>query len=151
MALLPKSGSWNVEELLEAVAQLSPTEQGEFQRRLAARQAANGHPGPDEATLAQAAQARLPAAAERRLRRLIARSERGQLTPRQLADYQSLARQAQRIDAARAEALSELARRRGRSVQAVKAALERQGRIDGALSDRPRGAAAGARPRRRSL
>lgn len=132
MALLPKSGSWSVEQLLEAVEQLSPAEQREFQRRLAARQAANGSPGPDEAMLTQAAQARLPAAAERRLRRLIARSERGQLTPRELADYQSLAQEAQRIDAARAEALAELARRRGRSVQAVKTTLDREGRTDGA-------------------
>jgi hypothetical protein len=121
-----------VEQLLEAVEQLSPAEQREFLSRLAARQAANGRPVPDEATLTQAAEARLPAAAERRLRRLIARSERGQLTPRELADYQALAQEAQRIDAARAEALAELARRRGRSVQAVKAALDREGRTDDA-------------------
>ena len=79
MTSLPRSGSWSVEQLLEAVEQLSPAEQSEFQRRLAARQAANGSPQPDEAMLVQAAQARLPASAERRLRRLIARSERGQV------------------------------------------------------------------------
>jgi hypothetical protein len=118
MAPLPGSGSWSVEQLLEAVEQLSPAEQREFQRRLAARQAADGSPGPDEATLVQAARARLPAAAERRLRKLIARSERGRLAPQELADYQSLAREAQRIDAARAEALAELARRRGQSLRA---------------------------------
>ncbi|HKI30448.1 MAG TPA: hypothetical protein VKA46_01055 [Gemmataceae bacterium] len=71
-----------------------------------------------EATLIQAARGRLPAAAERRLRRLIAKSERGDLTPKELADYQALAQDAQRIDAARAEALAELARRRGQSVKA---------------------------------
>lgn len=131
MTLLPKSGSGSVEQLLEAVELLSPAEQREFLSRLADRQAANGSSRPDEATLVQTAQARLPAAAERRLRRLIARSERGQLTPRQLADYQSLAQQAQRIDAARAEALAELARRQGRSVQAVKAELEREGHTHG--------------------
>jgi hypothetical protein len=120
----------SVDLLLEEVERLSPAEQREFQRRLAARQTANGGPGPDEATLIRTAQARLPAALERRLRRLIARSERGQLTPKELADYQSLAEQAQRIDAARAEALAELARLRGQSVQAVQASIA--GRKDGA-------------------
>ena len=132
MTPLPDAGSWSVEQLLVAVERLSPAEQHEFQLRLAARQAVNGSPGPDEATLVQAAQARLSAAAERRLRKLSARSERGQLTPQQLSDYQSLAQEAQRLDAARAEALATLARHQGRSVQAVKAALQREGRTDGA-------------------
>jgi hypothetical protein len=130
MASLPMSAPLSVEQLLEAVAHLSPDEQREFQRRLVAQQAANGSPGKDDATLNRATRARLPAAAERRLRRLIARSERGQLTPRELADYQSLAQEAQRIDAARAEALAELARRRGQTVQAVKAEIDRKGHTD---------------------
>jgi hypothetical protein len=79
--------------------------------------------GRGEEALARTAQARLPAASDRRLRRLIARSERGQLTPKELADYQSLAEEAQRIDAARAEALAELARLRGQSVEAMRAAI----------------------------
>jgi hypothetical protein len=132
MASVPRSGPLSVEQLLEAVEHLSPAEQGEFQRRLAARQAPNGSPVPDEATLVRAARGRLPLAAERRLRRLIARSERGRLTPKELADYQWLAQEAQRIDANRAEALAELARRRGQSVQAVQAALGREGCADDA-------------------
>ncbi len=52
----------------------------------------------------------LSAAAERRLKRLIARSERGKLTPKELADYQALAEEVQRIDAATAEALVGLMR-----------------------------------------
>ena len=128
MASLPVSGSWSVEQLLEAVDQLSPAEQSEFQRRLAARQAPNGRQAPDQRALIQAAGARLSAAAERRLKKLIARSERGQLTPQELADYQSLAQEAQRIDAARAEALAELARRG----QAVQAKTDREGRTDDA-------------------
>jgi hypothetical protein len=130
MTPLPGRGSSNVEQLLEAVEQLSAAEQREFQRRLASRQAANGSTDPEEAKLIQAAQARLPAAAERRLRRLIARSERGQLTPQELADYQALAQEAQRIDAARADALAKLSRLQGRSIRAVKAALDREGRTD---------------------
>jgi hypothetical protein len=130
MPPLPGSGSWNVEQLLEAVEQLSPAEQSEFQRRLASKQAANGSTDLEEATLIQAAQARLPAAAERRLRKLIARSERVQLTPQELADYQALAQEVQRIDAARVDALAKLSRRQGRPIQAVKAALDREGLTD---------------------
>src|SRR5262249_59137684 len=107
----------------------------------------NGSPRP-EAALIQAAKARLPAAAERRLKRLIARSERGQLPPRELADYQSLAQEAQRLDAARAKALAELAQRRGQSVRTVKAEIDRQERSDDTLSPAAGTAAAGARPRR---
>jgi hypothetical protein len=132
MARLPQSRSWSIEQLLEAVEHLSPTEQHEFQSRLASRKAANSSPECDETTLARAAQARLPAASERRLRKLIDRSERGQLTPHELAEYQSLARESQRIDAAKIEALAELARRRGQSVRTVKASLDREGRTDGA-------------------
>jgi hypothetical protein len=132
MASLPASTPLSVEQLLEAVDQLSPGQRREFQRRLAARQAANGNPRPDEGTLIQEARARLPVAAERRLKRLIARSERGLLTKQELADYQSLAQEAQRLDAARAPALAELARRRGQSVQAVKATIDRKGRTHGA-------------------
>jgi hypothetical protein len=128
----PGSGLWNVEQLLEAVEQLSPADQREFQRRLATRQGANGSTDAEEAKLIQTAQARLPAGEERRLRKLIARSERGRLTPTELADYQALAQEAQRLDAARADALAKLSRLKGRSVRAVKAALDREGRMDDA-------------------
>ncbi len=130
MAPVPGSGPWSVEQLLEAVEQLSAAEQREFRRQLAARRVANGSPGADDATLLRTARSRLPAAAERRLRKLIARTEAGRLTPKELTEYQSLAQESQRIDAVRAEALVELAHRRGQSVQEVKAALE--GRGDGA-------------------
>lgn len=132
MASLSGFRSLSVEQLLEAVEQLSPAERREFRRRLTVRQAENGGPNPDEETLLRAALARLPAAAERRLRKLIARSEQGRLTPKELTDYQSLAHEAQRIDAARADALADLARRRGQSVRAVKAAIEREDRTNGA-------------------
>jgi hypothetical protein len=122
----PRASS--VDLLLEEVERLSLAEQREFQRRLAARQVANGGPGSDEATLIRTARARLPVEAERRLRRLIAKSERGQLTPKELTAYQALAQEAQRIDDARAEALAELARLRGQSVQAVQTTLA--GRTD---------------------
>ena len=132
MTPLPESGLRKVEQLLEAVEQLSPADQREFQRRLASQQAANGSTNAEEAKLIQTAQARLPAAAQRRLRKLIDRSERGRLTPKELADYQALAQEAQRLDAARADALAKLSRLQGRSIRAVKAALDREGRMDDA-------------------
>ncbi len=55
MTPLPASSLRNVEQLLEAVEQLSPAERREFQRRLASRQAANGSTDPEEAKLIQAA------------------------------------------------------------------------------------------------
>jgi len=123
MASVSRPGSLSVEQLLVAVELLSPAEQREFRRRLASREPANGSAGPDDAMLVRVAQARLPAASERRLRRLIARSEGGRLTTNELAEYQALAQEAQRLDAARAEALAELARRRGQPLQAVIAEL----------------------------
>ena len=78
------------------------------------------------------ARGRLPAAAERRLKRLIARSERGRLTRDELPEYQALAQEVQRLDAARAEALAELARRRGKSVRAVLTEIGCEGGTDGA-------------------
>jgi hypothetical protein len=133
MASPSESGSLGVDQLLEAVAHLSPAEQREFRRRLTAGKAGkNGGAKSGEAALVRAARARLPAEAERRLRKLIARAEAGRLTAKERSEYQSLAEEVQRIDAARAEALAELARRRGQPVRAMKALIEREGRTDGA-------------------
>jgi hypothetical protein len=151
MASVSKFGPLNVDQLVEAVERLSPVERQAFQLRLVARQGENGDSSMDEETLVRAALARLPEAAERRRRRLIARSEQGRLTPKELTEYQSLAQEALRIDAARAEALASLARRRGQSVRAVKAAIEREGRANGAGSDSAGGPTASTRSRRRPL
>jgi hypothetical protein len=132
MATSSRSIPLNVDKLLEAVDHLSPAQRLEFQRRLAARPAEKGVRDLDDATLVRAAQARLLAAAERRLKRLIAKSESGTLTDRELGDYQGLAQEAQRLDATRAEALAELARRRGLSLRAVQATIRREGGRNGA-------------------
>jgi hypothetical protein len=132
MAAPPAPGPLSLEQLLEAVDHLSPAQIRELERRLAARRAGNRNEGSDETTLARAATAKLPAATERRLKRLIARSERGKLTRNELAEYQALAQEVQRIDVARTEALAELARRRGKSVRAVKAEIGSEGSSDGA-------------------
>ena len=108
MAAPPAPDPLSLEQVLEAVDHLSPAQIRELERRLAARRAGNRNEGSDEATLVRAATAQLPAATERRLKRLIARSERGKLTRNELAEYQALAQEVQRLDVARAEALAEL-------------------------------------------
>jgi hypothetical protein len=131
MAAPPAPGPLSLEQLLEAIDRLAPAQRRELARRLARRRVEDGNEESDEATLVRAAEVRLPAAAERRLKRLIARSERGLLTPEELAEYQALAQEAQRLDAARAEALAELGRRRGKSARSAKGGIREGGR-DGA-------------------
>jgi hypothetical protein len=130
MAVSSRRIPLTVDQLLEAVAHLSPAQRLEFQRRLAVRAGENGVRELDHAALVDAARARLPAAAERRLKRLITKSERGTLTRRELGAYQNLAQDAQRLDAARAEALAELTRR-GLSLPEVQAELRGEGGRDG--------------------
>jgi hypothetical protein len=62
---------------------------------------------------------------------MIARSERGKLAHEEPAEYQAPAQKVQRPGAARAVALAELARRRGKSVRAVKAEIGGEGSSDG--------------------
>ena len=132
MAAPPAPGPLSLEQLLEAIDRLAPAQRRELERRLAWRRVEDGNEESDEATLVRAAKVRLPEAAERRLKRLIARSERGLLTPEELAEYQALAQEVQRLDAARAEALAELGRRRGKSVRSAKGAISGEGGRDGA-------------------
>lgn len=132
MAAPPAPDSLSLQQLLEAVDRLSPAQMRELEHRIAARRSNQGNERSDETTLVRAATGRLPAAAERRLKTLIARSERGKLTRDELAEYQALAQEVQRLDAARAEALAELARRRGKSARAVKAEIACEGGADGA-------------------
>ena len=74
----------------------------------------------DEGTaLIQAAQVRLSAVDERRLERLIAKSERGTLTPKELDEYRTLAQRAEQLDATRVEALAELVQRRGKPARVI--------------------------------
>jgi hypothetical protein len=108
-----------VEHLMTAVRRLSPAEWREFKRQLDEWQAQNGTHDEVDAELLQAAQARLPVGDERRLKRLIAKSERGALTPAELEEYRSLARQAEQLDVSRAAAMAELVRRRGKPAHIV--------------------------------
>jgi hypothetical protein len=109
----------SVEQLLEAVKHLSRAERREFQRQLTAWQDQNDRRASGENGLVRAARARLPVADEPRLKRLIAKSEQGTLTPKELAEYRSLALQVQQLDATRLEAVAELARRRGKPARVI--------------------------------
>jgi hypothetical protein len=116
--------SLSLEQLLEAVDRLSPTQKREFERRTAARHRSDPRKDrSDEAPLVRAAKAQLTPAADRRIKTLIAQSERGRLTPDELAEYQALAQEVQWLDAARAEALAKLARSRGKSLRSVTAEI----------------------------
>jgi hypothetical protein len=108
MATPPASAALTLEQLLEAIKHLSPADRRELQRQLLAWQDENGTPAGDEAELLRAAGARLPTAEDRRLRRLIAKSEQGTLTPEELSEYRALAQRAEQLNVARAEALAEL-------------------------------------------
>jgi hypothetical protein len=107
----------SVESLLEKVRRLPPAELGEFAMRFTAMQQDRG--GASDRALREAACARLPAADDRRLRRLIAASERGTLTPEQSREYRALARAAERLDLVRLQALTELARRSSKPLRKV--------------------------------
>jgi hypothetical protein len=123
-----------VDDLTAAVQRLSPAELREFKRRLADLQAHDAATIEDEALLIRITRLRPPAAAQRRLKRLIAGSERGTLTSKELLDYRDLAQQAEQIDAMRVAALAELVRRRRQPVAIVKAEIGWGGGGDGSES-----------------
>jgi hypothetical protein len=81
--------------------------------------------------LVQATRLRLPPKEERRLKRLIGKSERGTLSPKELTEYQELARRTEQIDVERLEALAELVRRRGQPLAVVMKEIGWQGGGDG--------------------
>ena len=113
MAVPSGTSPVNLQQLLDAVDHLPPSELRELGLHLAAGLRENGKEGSDEASLIRVATACLPAPVERRLRTLINRSERAVLTRNELAEYQALTQEVQQLDAERAEALAELARGEG--------------------------------------
>jgi hypothetical protein len=108
-----------IEHLMAAVKQFSSAELREFKRQFAEWQQKNGTQEDEDAALIQATKARLPATDERRLKRLIAKSERGTLTPKEVEQYRALAQHAERLTVKRVEALTELAQRWGKPVDVV--------------------------------
>lgn len=109
----------SVEHLIAAVKQLPPDELLEFREKLDDWQSQNGEQIDEEERLIAVANLRLPALDERQFKRLRKKSERGTLTPKELEKYRSLARQAERLNVKQLEALSKLARRRGKPLRVV--------------------------------
>jgi hypothetical protein len=120
-----------VEHLMTAVKQLSPAELREFAQQFSAWQEKNGAQVENETALIQATKARLPVADARRLKRLIAKSERGTLIPKELDDYRRLAQQAEQLNVQRVEALATLVRTQGKPVHVVMAEIGWESGEDG--------------------
>jgi hypothetical protein len=120
-----------VEHLMAAVKQLSPTELREFTQQFTAWQEKNGTWADEDVVLIQTTKARLPVADERRLKRLIAKSERGMLTPKELDAYRVLAQRAEQLNVTRVEALAELVRRQGKPMHMVMAEIGWESGADG--------------------
>jgi hypothetical protein len=129
MATTPAAARQTAIDLREAVQRLPAAELHEFTRWLAEWQDQNGCPA-DAALIAQT-KVRLPAAEERRLQRLNAKSQRGVLTAKELQNYQDLAQRAEQLDGTRLAALAELVRRWDRPVDVVMAAIGWKGAKDG--------------------
>ena len=133
-----------VEDLMVVVKQLPPAELCKFKRRFAEWQEQNGARIDEEVALIQATKVRLPATDERRLKQLIAKSERGTLTPKELEEYRALVQHAERLNVRRVEAVAELAQRRGKPVRVVMREIGWKGGEGGASSRPARRTAAGA-------
>jgi hypothetical protein len=137
-----------VPRLMTTVKRLTPAELREFKRRFAVWQQKNGGKAAAEAALVQACKVRLPAVEERQLEKLIARSERGVLSRDQLEEYRALVRRVEQLDATRLAALTQLARRWGKTVHFVMETIGWEGGGDETTGHPARPTKAGARSRR---
>jgi hypothetical protein len=108
----------SVDQLIDAVKQLSPDEFSQFTIRLAEIDGPEGEAA--ERFLVQQTKLQLPTADSKRLRALVSLSERGELNPDDLVEYRHLAARAERINATRVCALAELATRRKQPINVVK-------------------------------
>ncbi len=125
MATAPTRAIWTADDLLAAVKQLPPAELREFQRQFAAWSGQNGGPNGasspqrDEETLLSAIRenSALPPPEQRRFNRLRRKRQAGTLTAPEEQQLQDLWRLVEQMNAARLEALGELARRRGTDVR----------------------------------
>jgi hypothetical protein len=126
-----------VKHLMAAVEQLSPAELHEFTQQFTAWQKRNSKHTDDKQTdeetaLIQVTKTRLPAAEARRLKQLMAKSERGTLPPKELDEYRALAQRAEQLNVMRVEALAELVRQQGQPVNVVMEAIGWESGEDGA-------------------
>lgn len=102
-----------VESLLKAVSSLPSDLQCEFDDRYALTRLSQAK---DEILIERTKQ-KLPRAEDLKLRSLVAKSEAGKLTKKDWESYRMLAQKAERLTVMRLEALAELARRRGKSLE----------------------------------
>lgn len=126
-----------VKHLMAAVKQLSPAELHEFTQQFTAWQKRNSKHTDDKQTgeetaLIQVTKTRLPAAEARRLKQLMAKSERGTLAPKDLDEYRALAQRAEQLNVMRVDALAELVRQQGQPVNVVMEAIGWESGEDGA-------------------
>jgi hypothetical protein len=132
MAIAPPQVPSSVDDLLAAIKRLPPAELREFQRQFAAWSGQNNKPdGPssqepeEEALLAVIREnSALPASEQRRFNRLRRKRQAGTMTGSEEAQLQGLWCRVEQMNAARLEALAELARRRGTDVRALMRQLD---------------------------
>lgn len=110
-----------MDELAAAVTRLSPAELHEFTQRLAELQGRNGSQTEAEAVLLKriAENCRMPPTKQRRFDRLRRKHQAESLTQAEAAELKALWQQVEQMNAERLQALSELAQRRGTSVQTL--------------------------------
>jgi fructose-1-phosphate kinase PfkB-like protein len=108
-----------VDHLISAVEQLPSEELAEFARRVIAIQVRRGVPlliNDEEQALLAAISGRLPTEVQRRLDELREKSYEETLTPAEQAELLAFVQQVEQRDVARAEALVQLAKKRGTTV-----------------------------------
>lgn len=108
-----------VDHLVRAVEQLPSEELAEFARRVIAIQVRRGVPllvNDEEQALLAAISGRLPTEVQRRLDELREKSYEEALTPVEQAELLAFVQQVEQRDVARAEALVQLAKKRGTTV-----------------------------------
>jgi len=123
-----------VDWLIAAVKQLPPAKLHLFSRRFSVWWAKSRKATDEETALIAATHLRLPTTAERRLKRLAEKSERGLLKVNELEEYRRLAQQAEQLDAQRVEALAKLAHRWEKPIHVVMREMGREDGENGAAS-----------------
>jgi hypothetical protein len=119
MAIVHVPVHLTMEQLLAAIKQLSPDELREFAEQFAAWQKQHDQQDEEEAILLAciAENSRLPAAEQRRFNRLRRKHQAETLTKPEAAELQALWQRVERMNVARLEALTTLAKRRGTDVR----------------------------------
>jgi hypothetical protein len=108
-----------VENLIAAIEQLPPDELHKLERRFDELRKQNGKTFKTDAELIRATKENLRSEEQRRLKQLIAKSERQTLKPDELAEYRRLAQKSEQVMVRRMSALVELVERWGKPAKVV--------------------------------